>query len=184
MHHIFVCIAGACLTELRPVRASRKKVTLTFRNNNTVSGAFNSRLFGGTVNIDLASPDFFDVLSFTTGKTTPTVSLTLSEGSNAGSTLQVQLGYDAAVGQMFRIVDVAGSNLISGKFSNGDTVSAVRSGTTYNFNILYNSSLAGGSDNDVVLQVVSVVPEPATIVLAGLGVGMAGLMARNRRRAA
>jgi hypothetical protein len=57
------------------------------------------------------------------------------------------------VGSIFKIVDVAGTTAVSGKFSNGDTVTASYGGKNCRFDILYNSSFGGGDGNDIVLRV-------------------------------
>jgi hypothetical protein len=57
------------------------------------------------------------------------------------------------VGDLFMILNVAGSTAISGKFSNsGDTVAASYGGKNYKFDVLYNSALGGGDGNDIVLR--------------------------------
>jgi hypothetical protein len=155
----FTLLSGGSISpgdcpQLLGATLSTGTLTLGNYNSGTPAGNLVVRLYNGTLNIDLASPDYFDSLALTTAQTTKNVTLTLSDGgSNPGATLAVNLGFAPAVGSTFKIVDVAGTNAVSGKFSNsGDTVTASYGGKNYKFDILYNSSLGGGDGNDIVLR--------------------------------
>jgi hypothetical protein len=154
--------------------------TLTFRNAGVGSpgGNLAVRLNGGTLNIDLASRDYFDSLALTTAQATPAVTLTL-DGS---TTLALTLGFAPVLGDLFKIVDVAGTIGSTGSFSNLNAVTTTFESNLYDFSILYNSSLGGGTGNDIVLRLdnIVVVPEPATWAL--LASSLAAVMVLRRRR--
>jgi fibronectin-binding autotransporter adhesin len=154
--------------------------TLTFRNSTSGTGVSSSlavRLNGGTLNIDLASLDYFDSLALTTLQATPAVTLTL-DGS---TTLALTLGFAPVLGDFFKIVDVAGTTASTGSFSNLNSVTTTYESNLYDFSILYNSSLGGGTGNDIVLRLdnIVVVPEPATWAL--LASSLAAVMVFRRR---
>jgi hypothetical protein len=73
---------------------------LTLRNSNSAAGTFNTRLNGGTLNIDLASLEYFDSLLLTTNQATPTVALTMNGTTN----LALTLGFAPTIGDLFKIV--------------------------------------------------------------------------------
>ena len=127
--------------------------------NGTVS------LNAGTVNLDLNSATSFDSLAVIAS----TVSIT-------SANLVLSLAYAPQVGDGFLIMINDGADLITGQFSNGTSITGTFSAQTYYFDILYNTSLFGGTGNDIAL--VGVVPEPGTILL----LSMAGLMAVTLRR--
>ncbi len=103
-------------------------------------------LTAGTLNIDLASKDYFDALSLTTsGSGVPSLTL-------GGTDLVVNLGFAPAAGALFKIVDVGGTTASTGAFADGTTVSSTYGGRTYKFDILYNSAIGGGTGNDIVLR--------------------------------
>jgi len=130
--------------------------TLTLTNNGTLSpgtssqagtltlASFSSvKLKGGTVALDLFSTINYDRLALS-GAT----ALTITNAS-----LQVALAFVPNVGDLFLAVNVAGSTAISGKFAQGDSLTAAFGSRKVTFDILYNSSLAGGDGNDIVLRV-------------------------------
>jgi len=108
------------------------------------------KLNGGTVALDLLGAAGNDQVALAG---TPTLSV-----SNACS-LAVTLGYVPAVGDTFLAVSVAGSNASTGSFLAGATVRATYpGGYRVTFDVLYNSALAGGTGNDIVLRVAAVTP--------------------------
>jgi hypothetical protein len=106
------------------------------------------RLRSGELRIDLMGTQNYDVLAV--GNTKVTISD--AGGGYAGALLAVNLGFAPKAGDLFMILNVAGSTAISGKFSSGDTVTASYGGKNYKFDILYNSALGGGDGNDIVLR--------------------------------
>lgn len=134
--------------------------TLTLRNANSNSPGGNLvvRLNGGILNIDLASRDYYDSLALTSAQATPAVTLTM-DGS---TTLALTLGFAPVLGDLFKIVDVAGTTASTGSFSNLSAVTTTYQSNLYDFSILYNSSLGGGTGNDIVLRLDNIVITPTT----------------------
>ncbi len=163
--------------------------TLTVRNSNTGSTqTARVALTSGTLAIDLNSDTAFDVLAISTANSTANSILTLNGGDTSGGgsmNLSVALGYLPSIGTLFRIIDLeedaANGALITGKFTQVDTVVSSFGSYDVTFNILYNSSLGGGDGNDVVLEVadIDIIPEPASLALLAAG---SALMACRRRR--
>jgi autotransporter-associated beta strand protein len=126
--------------------------TLTIANNqgNNATQTANLNLRGGRLLMDIAGPQAHDMIAFSTANAAAGGVLTFGGG---GSTLEVTLGYAASAGELYKIIDVPGTNSITGKFSNsGDTVTASYGGKNYRFDILYSSALGGGDGNDIVLR--------------------------------
>ncbi|MEK7271017.1 MAG: hypothetical protein AAB215_08785, partial [Planctomycetota bacterium] len=119
----------------------------------TISGASEVRLRSGDVRIDVDSPVEFG--SIAAGAS----AVVLSDPGNgyAGSRLRLNLNYAPMLGDAYKIVDVAGATAVSGKFSNGEGIKGYFGSRTYLFEILYNSSLAGGDGNDIVLRAAAIV---------------------------
>jgi fibronectin-binding autotransporter adhesin len=90
-------------------------------------------------------------------------------------TLAVSLGFTPNIGASFDIITNATGNAVSGTFLNLPEGSVFNVGDTQ-FQITY----LGGTGNDVVL---TVVPEPSTVILAGFGVGVLVLWRRRSRSA-
>lgn len=114
----------------------------------TVSGFSSVKLSGGTVELDLEAASSYDRLALS-----GTPALTIN-----GASLVPKLGYLPAVGDTFLALTVAGSTAIAGAFAEQDAVEVVHGTKKVTFDILYNSSLAGGTGNDVVLRVANVQP--------------------------
>jgi hypothetical protein len=110
---------------------------------NTSGGTGTVALNGGTLSLDLNSATLYDSVGLTGG-------LTFGGG---GTTLSVALAFAPATGQGFLIVDNDGADAVTGKFANGDSVTATFGGSTFKFEILYNTSLFGGDGNDIALRV-------------------------------
>ena len=116
--------------------------TLTFESFATV------KLMGGRVAVDLFGSNRCDRVAFTGA---PAVRI-------GGSSLAVALHYPPSVGDTFLVMSTAGTTTNTGKFAQGDSVMAVYDKWKATFDILYNSNLAGGDGNDVVLRVSLVEP--------------------------
>jgi len=130
--------------------ATNQAGTLTLQNFGAV------RLWGGTLALDLLATNSYDRLSLT-GSTALTIN---------GTLLNVNLGYVPSVGETFLVVSVSGSTPVSGTFSNPqDTVTVPYGDRRYAFDILYNSTLAGGDGNDIVLRCRAVIMGGTVFVL-------------------
>ncbi len=107
----------------------------------------------GTVALDIFGPSQFDALSLDNGANPLTVAF--SGGGHPGSRLSLNLDYLPADGELFRIVTVGGASATTGTFNSpgaGTAVYGQHGGYLHKFDILYNSTLAGGDGNDVVLR--------------------------------
>lgn len=132
------------------------------------SGAsYKMRFLGGEVVMDIVGADAYDTLAFqganfrTTGKP-----WAISFGS-PGSELKINLGYKPAVGQLYKIIDIEGKIPTVGKFANGDVVKAdFENRYRAVFKIHYNSALAGGDGNDVVLECTDVADRRSATVIS------------------
>jgi hypothetical protein len=106
------------------------------------------------------------------------VGLTLATGSSfnlgAGSLLAITLGFTPADGMAFTLVDVAGSEALTGSFAGLEEGEQFTAGGQ-NFRISYE----GGSGNDVV---VTAVPEPGTWATYVVGAGLFLVALRRRSR--
>lgn len=140
---------------VRPGMAGRSG-TLTFGGFKYV------KLEGGTLEIDLCGLSDYDRLAlYKTGNGDSESTLTLS-----GTSLMPVLAFQPAVGDTFLVLTVGSTAAVSGKFVEQDSVQAVYGTKKVTFDILYNSSLAGGTGNDVVLRVSNVGPlQAATLIL-------------------
>ena len=100
--------------------------------------------------------------------------------------VSVVAGFNLAVGQSFNILVDTGSSVTGGTFTNAVGGTLYTDGRGDTFLINYAANADGGTiPNDVQLTVISVVPEPSTWALLGLGAGLLGLVTlRPRRRAA
>ncbi len=124
--------------------------TLLIRNegNNSSSHAVLA-LNDGELRIDLAAPDAHDMIVFETRHADAQAHLSFGD---PGSTLVVNLGFLPELDDTFKIIDVLGTTASSGSFANGEAVVATFGENKVLFDILYNSDLAGGDGNDVVLR--------------------------------
>jgi hypothetical protein len=119
------------------------------------------KLQGGTLEIDLCGLGDYDRLAlYKSGNGDSESTLTLS-----GTSLMPVLAFEPAVGDTFLILTVGSATAISGKFAEQDSVQAVYGNRKVTFDILYNSSLAGGTGNDIVLRVSNIRPTNAGMVL-------------------
>ncbi len=109
----------------------------------------------GELRVTLDGPDRLGVLAI--GSAVVTL--------GADAKLAVQLGFLPDVGDAFRVLTVGGSTAITGTFAGMGPVSAVYGTRKVIFDTLYNSSLAGGDGNDLVLQVAAVQPASAGTVM-------------------
>jgi hypothetical protein len=79
-------------------------------------------------------------------------------------------------GDQFQILENDGIDSVIGLFANGNQVSAVFGGQSYDFAINY----AAGTGNDVFLSFTTAIPEPSTFAL--LSLAAIGTASRRRRR--
>ncbi len=101
-----------------------------------------------------------------------------------GGTYTPDIRYNAPVGSTYYVIVNDGVDPISGEFANapeGGTVSPTFGGQTFELEVTYDAnaeaaSFSGG--NDMAVRVVSVVPEPASLGILAMGLG---LLARRRR---
>src|SRR4029077_12649991 len=91
-----------------------------------------------------------------------------------GSNLVVTVGTTLSVGQTLTILNKVSGGLIVGQFAQGSTVVG-SDGTVFSI-----SYTAGTGGNDIVLMVVSAVPEPSTWI--GITLAIAALAFTQRRR--
>ena len=92
-------------------------------------------------------------------------------------------GFKLAVGQTFLLLDDTGTATTSGTFANtnkGDLYTDA-AGNTFQVNYAANAD-GDGVYNDVTLTVMSLVPEPGTWALLGVGIVVAGWVNRTCRR--
>ncbi len=128
--------------------------TITIRNNqgNFATQTAGLALLGGQLHMDIANPIAHDEITFST---TNAAAHGLLLFGNPGSTLLLNLGYLPAAGEAFKLIDVTGSVPSTGRLhnpDNGNTVYGAHGGWLYPFDILYNSSLANGDGNDLVVR--------------------------------
>ena len=116
----------------------------------------------GTLRMTLAAPDAHSMITFTTSRSNGYAELAFGD---PGSTLEIDLGYLPQAGDLFKIIDVFGTNQSTGAFANGDTVDATFNGRVVTFDILYNSDLGGGDGNDVVLRMRPIPPTGTTLLI-------------------
>jgi len=95
------------------------------------------------------------------------------------SILDIIVGGPISVGDLFLVIDNNLADAISGTFGTVTTTAG------YAFDLHYNSSLAGGDGNDLVLEVTevpssAVIPEPSTFLLAALGLVALFILRRKR----
>lgn len=105
--------------------------------------------------------------------------------SLGNSTLRVTeiSGFTLAVGQTFVILDNTGSEATTGIFGNATLQNSIyidAAGNTFLVNYAANAD-GDGVTNDVTLRVQSVVPEPSTWALSGLGAAALGLSLHRRK---
>jgi len=119
---------------------------------------------GGTIATLLFQPQFGRVRITQTGAQTNTVNSTVS-GVNYGNALAVRFSIDFGAATQEAFVD--GVSVLSGTFDASSTLAR------FDFN-------AGGS-NIMAIDNITVIPEPTSIALVGLGlIGMVGLGRRRR----
>lgn len=116
----------------------------------------------GTLRMTLAAPGAHSMITFSTSRSNGYAVLAFGD---PGSTLEIDLGYLPQAGDLFKIIDVFGTNQSTGSFANGDTVDATFNGRVVTFDILYNSDLGGGDGNDVVLRMRPIPPIGTTILI-------------------
>ena len=125
-------------------------------------GGFASVVFaGGTLELDLAGPTESDRLVLTKlngSENWPALTIT-------GTSIKPVPAYVPAVGESFLAVQVGTNYPVVGKFTEQDSVTVQVRNKLCTFDILYNSSLAGGDGNDIVLRVASVVGVPGCLLL-------------------
>jgi hypothetical protein len=119
-------------------------------------GLASVKLLGGTLELDLLLDGGNDQL-YASG--TPNVQID-------GSSLVVALHAEPEVGAQFLAVKVAGTTAVSGQFAEGAEVVAEFGNKKVTFDVLYNTSAAGGDGNDIALRVADVAaPSGATVLL-------------------
>ncbi|HEY2801574.1 MAG TPA: PEP-CTERM sorting domain-containing protein, partial [Chthoniobacterales bacterium] len=94
--------------------------------------------------------------------------------SLGNATLSLKLGFSAAAGDMFNVINNDGSDAVTGTFD-GLAEGAIFTAGEQTFAISYQ----GGDGNDVVLT--SVVPEPGTRTLLSAGAALLAWAGRRRR---
>jgi hypothetical protein len=105
----------------------------------------------------------------------------LNADAGVGGILDVQLGFAPSIGDMFTILENDGLDPVTAAFlglMEGDTFTEVFGGEVFTFGITY----AGGTGNDIVLNVaaVSAVPVPPALWLFGTGLlGLLGIALRK-----
>ena len=139
-------------------------------NASFVSGSHFSLELGGTTGTNTAGTTYSEL------NVTGTVSL-------AGD-VQISLfgGYTPHVNDTFIVILNDGSDAISGGFSNAPTQGSTFSSNGATFQVSYTANGdGGGTNNDVSLTVISVVPEPGTGLLALAGLSVLAGWRRGRR---
>ena len=137
-------------------------IGMSAEDNNAVNPGeeFTVDLHGGQVIIDIFADDNYDQLRVITSDAGTAV-LSLDAGGGTGSELVVRLHTLPAATDSFMIVQVDGASAITGKFSNGNTVTADYNGVTYAIDIDY----AGDTGNDVVLSNARILPKGTVVTV-------------------
>ena len=142
------------------------------------NGGNNTAVFNtGALTLASASNFRVDINGTTVGSQYDQLRVPTGGVTITGSNLVVTVGTTLSLGQTFTILNKATLGLITGTFAGipeGGTV-AGSNGTVFSV-----SYIAGDGRNDVVLTVVSAVPEPSTWM--GGALGIAGLAFTQRRR--
>jgi len=132
------------------------------------SGAsYRMRFLGGEVVMDIVGADAHDTLAFQSANFRTTGRPWAIGFGTPGSELKINLGYKPAVGQFYKIIDIEGKIPTVGKFANGDVLKAgFENRYRATFAIHYNSALAGGDGNDVVLECTDVADRRSASVIS------------------
>lgn len=133
-----------------------KNGTIQIRDFNQV------KLLDGSLELDVFSTSEFDKLLIASPDTADSPTLTLASPAS----LSVVLAYLPQVGDTFLVVAVDDANPVSGQFAEGTEVEAEFDNKKVTFDVLYNTSEAGGDGNDIALRVADVASlNGATVIL-------------------
>lgn len=100
----------------------------------------------------------------------------LGQDGNVDADLEVILSFAPELNEKFTILSNDGDDAVLGIFEQGYTITSTYDGLTYGFDIDY----AAGTGNDIVLTVMSIVPEPSSLISIS-GCGSYLLMLRRQR---